>query len=136
MTTISNKSLTPVYNLLRATYGIVPIVAGLDKFTNLLTDWEKYLHPGLASMLPFSPHTFMMIVGVIEIIAGIIVLIKPAIGSLIVMAWLTCIAITLVASGKYFDVAVRDLTMAIGAYTLYRVSKINTPNVERNYQSA
>ena len=136
MTTISNKSLTPVYNLLRATYGIVPIVAGLDKFTNLLTDWEKYLHPGLASMLPFSPHTFMMIVGVIEIIAGIIVLIKPAIGSLIVMAWLTCIAITLIASGKYFDVAVRDLTMAIGAYTLYRISKINPPNVERNYQSA
>ena len=136
MTTISNKSLTLVYNLLRATYGIVPIVAGLDKFTNLLTDWEKYLHPGLASMLPFSPHMFMMIVGVIEIIAGIIVLIKPAIGSLIVMAWLTCIAITLIASGKYFDVAVRDLTMAIGAYTLYRISKINPPNVERNYQSA
>jgi uncharacterized membrane protein YphA (DoxX/SURF4 family) len=136
MTTISNNSLTPVYNLLRATYGIVPIVAGLDKFTNLLTDWEKYLHPGLASMLPFSPHTFMMIVGVIEIIAGIVVLVKPTIGSLVVMAWLTCIAITLVASGKYFDVAVRDLTMAIGAYTLYRVSKINTYDVERNYQAA
>src|SRR6476646_7443761 len=119
-TSNSNNAVTPVFNLLRLTYGLVPIVAGLDKFTNLLTDWEKYLHPGLASMLPFSPHTFMMIVGVIEIIAGIIVLIKPAIGSLIVMAWLTCIAITLVASGKYFDVAVRDLTMAIGAYTLYR----------------
>ena len=136
MTTISNKSLTPVYNLLRATYGIVPIVAGLDKFTNLLTDWEKYLHPGLASMLPFSPHTFMLIVGVIEIIAGVVVLLKPAIGSLVVMAWLTCIAITLIASGKYFDVAVRDLTMAIGAYTLHRISKINKYEVERNFQPA
>ena len=134
MTTNSNKSLAQVNNLLRATYGIVPIVAGLDKFTNLLTDWEKYLHPGLVSMLPFSAHTFMLIVGVIEIIAGIVVLLKPAIGSLVVMAWLTCIAITLIASGKYFDVAVRDLTMAIGAYTLYRVSQINSSTVERNYQ--
>jgi len=134
MTTISNKSLSQVNNLLRATYGIVPIVAGLDKFTNLLTDWEKYLHPGLVSMLPFSAHTFMLIVGVIEIIAGIVVLLKPTIGSLVVMAWLICIAITLIASGKYFDVAVRDLTMAIGAYTLYQVSQITSSTVERNYQ--
>ena len=122
----SNQSLTPVLNLLRLTYGIVPIVAGLDKFTNILTNWEKYLHPGLASILPFSPHTFMMIVGVIEIIAGIIVLAKPAAGSLIVMAWLTVIALTLIASGNYFDVAVRDLTMAVGAYSLSRISRIST----------
>lgn len=132
-TSNSNNAVTPVFNLLRLTYGLVPIVAGLDKFTNLLTHWEKYLHPGLASMLPFSPHTFMMIVGVIEIVAGIIVLIRPAAGGLIVMAWLAVIALTLIASGNYIDVAVRDLTMAIGAYSLSRISRIaHSPSVNRN----
>ena len=120
-----NQPTTFTVNLLKLTYGIVPIVAGLDKFTNLLTDWEKYLHPGLVKMLPFAPHTFMMIVGVIEIIAGLIVLTKPAIGGYIVAAWLTLIALTLLASGNYLDVAVRDLVMAIGAFTLARTTKIN-----------
>ena len=119
-----NQSIKPTFNLLKLTFGIVPIVAGLDKFTNLLTHWENYLHPGLAAMLPFAPHTFMMIVGVIEIIAGIIVLAKPAIGGYIVAAWLTLIALTLLASGQYLDVAVRDLTMAIGAFSLARIAKI------------
>jgi len=119
-----NQSLKPVFNLLRFTFGLVPIVAGLDKFTDLLTHWENYLHPGLASMLPFSPHVFMMIVGVIEIIAGVIVLVKPAIGGYIVSAWLVVIALTLLASGNYLDVAVRDLVMAIGAFSMARIAKI------------
>ena len=120
----ANQTLNSVFNILKLTYGLVPIVAGLDKFTNLLTDWEKYLHPGIAAMIPFSPHTFMIIVGVIEIIAGIIVLVKPAAGGYIVMAWLTLIAVTLLASGNYFDVAVRDLVMAIGAFSLARMAKL------------
>jgi uncharacterized membrane protein YphA (DoxX/SURF4 family) len=122
-----NLTLSQVQRTLRLTYGLVPIVAGLDKFTDLLTHWENYLSPGVVSMLPFAPHTFMMIVGVIEIIAGIIVLAKPAIGGYIVMAWLAVIAITLLASGNYLDVAVRDLTMAIGALSLARISKIIVP---------
>ena len=121
-----NLALSQVQRTLRVTYAIVPIVAGLDKFTDLLVNWENYIHPGIVSILPFSPHTFMMIVGVIEIIAGIIVLAKPAIGGFIVMAWLALIAITLLASGNYLDVAVRDLTMAIGALSLARLSKIIT----------
>ena len=80
------QSLKPTFNLLKLTFGIVPIVAGLDKFTNLLTHWENYIHPGIAGMMPFAPRTFMMIVGVIEIIAGIIVIAKPAIGGYIVAA--------------------------------------------------
>ena len=124
----ANQTLNSVFNILKLTYGIVPIVAGLGKFTNLLTDWEKYLHPGIAALLPFSPHTFLIIVGVIEIIAGIIVLVKPAAGGYIVMAWLILIAATLVASGNYFDIAVRDLVMAIGAFSLARISKIVSPN--------
>lgn len=119
-----NKSIKPTFNLLKLTFGIVPIVAGLDKFTNLLTNWENYIHPGIAGMIPFSPHTFMMIVGVIEIIAGIIVLARPAIGGHIVAAWLALIALTLLASGNYLDVAVRDLVMAIGAFSLARIAKI------------
>jgi uncharacterized membrane protein HdeD (DUF308 family) len=75
-------------------------------------------------MLPFSAHTFMQIVGVIEIIAGILVFAKPAIGGWVVMVWLICIALTLIASGKYFDVAVRDLVMSIGAMSLARLSKV------------
>ena len=118
-----NQSIKPTFNLLKLTFGIVPIVAGLDKFTNLLTHWENYIHPGIAGMIPFAPHTFMMIVGVIEIIAGIIVLAKPAIGGYIVAAWLTLIGLTLLASGNYLDVAVRDLVMAIGAFSLARMAK-------------
>ena len=118
------QSLKPTFNLLKLTFGIAPIVAGLDKVTNLLTHWENYIHPGIAGMMPFAPRTFMMIVGVIEIIAGIIVLAKPAIGGYIVAAWLALIALTLLASGNYLDVAVRDLVMAIGAFSLARIAKI------------
>ena len=75
-------------------------------------------------MIPFSQHTFMMIVGVIEIIAGISVLAKPAIGGYIVAAWLAVISLTLLASGNYLDVAVRDLVMAIGAFSLARIAKL------------
>ena len=122
--TNSNETVKSVWTILRFTFGLVPIVAGLDKFTDLLTDWDMYLHPGIASMLPFSAHTFMQIVGVIEIIAGILVLVKPAIGAYVVMAWLICIALTLVASGHYLDVAVRDLVMSIGALSLARLTKV------------
>ena len=118
-----SKPVHSVFNLLRITFGIVPIVAGLDKFTDILTHWENYLNPSIAGMLPFSAHTFMMIVGVIEIIAGIIVLIRPAIGGLIAAAWLTVIALTLLASGNYLDVAVRDLVMAIGAFSLAKIAR-------------
>jgi len=83
-----NPSLVIVFNVMRITYSIVPVVAGLDKFTNLLTHWEKYLHPGIANMIPLTPHTFMMVVGVIEIAAGIIVWLRPTVGGLIVAAWL------------------------------------------------
>jgi uncharacterized membrane protein YphA (DoxX/SURF4 family) len=119
-----NQSIRPTFNLLKLTFGIVPIVAGLDKFTNLLTHWENYINPDIAGMLPFAPHTFMLIVGVIEIIAGILVLVKPAAGGYVVAAWLTLIAVTLLAGRMYLDVAVRDLVMAIGAFSMARISKI------------
>jgi len=114
-----------VQQLMRYTYGLVPIVAGLDKFTNLLTDWKNYIAPSVNNALPFSASTFMAIVGVIEIIAGIIVLLRPRLGGFIVMAWLIAIALNLLISGHYYDVAVRDLVMAIGAFSLAKLSVAN-----------
>ena len=108
--------------VLALTYGIVPLVAGLDKFTNLLTNWETYLAPSLVKMLPFSAHAFMLVVGIIEIIAGALVLLRPRVGAWVVMAWLIAIGLTLVASGHYFDVAVRDFALAVGAWALARLS--------------
>ncbi|MFG0246541.1 MAG: DoxX family membrane protein [Phycisphaerales bacterium JB052] len=113
-----NNSLNALYNPLWLCYGLVPIVAGLDKFTNLLTDWTQYL-PGIATkLLPVSPAAFMMVVGVIEIVAGIVVLSKlTRLGAYVVMVWLVLIAINVAMAG-FLDIAVRDLVMALGAYTL------------------
>jgi uncharacterized membrane protein YphA (DoxX/SURF4 family) len=120
-------SLKQIQTTLRLSYGVVPILAGLDKFTNLLTNWTDYLSSNISSALPFAPTTFMKIVGIIEIVAGLIVLVRPLIGAYIVMGWLVCIALQLIIGGHYFDVAVRDLMMAIGAYTLAQLSRITQP---------
>ncbi|WP_294957166.1 hypothetical protein [uncultured Flavobacterium sp.] len=118
------QTLKPTYHLLKFTFAIVPIVAGLDKFTNLLANWENYISPSLKPLIPFDGGTFMGIVGIIEIIAGIIVLKNAEIGSYIVAAWLALIALTLIAGGSYLDVAVRDLVMAIAAFSTARIAKI------------
>lgn len=121
------KNVETVKTLLKFTFGLVPIVAGADKFTNLLTDWAQYLHPAVKSMLPFSAHTFMMIVGVIEIIAGILVLANTQKGAYLVSIWLVLIALNLITAGQYLDVAVRDLVMAISAFSLAKLSTVNSP---------
>ena len=116
------EDLSEIYWPLRLTYGLVPLLAGLDKYTNILADWRRYVSPTLASFLPISVETFMHIVGIVEIIAGLIVLFGLArLGGVIVMAWLVGISLNLLLAG-YFDVAVRDLVMAIGAYTLSMVA--------------
>jgi len=120
---------TKVWTILKFTYAIVPIVAGLDKFTNILTDWSQYLNPSIAGLLPMEPGTFMMIVGVIEIVAGFLVLFKTELGSMIVSAWLILIALTIIASGRYLDVAVRDIVMGIGAYCLSLLTKAKATSV-------
>lgn len=120
----SQQVLKQTFNLLKYTFVIVPIVAGADKFTNLLTHWEQYVNPSIEGLLPFSPSVFMMIVGVIEIAAGIIVLKKTEIGGYIVAGWLTIIALSLLIGFNYVDVAVRDLVMAISALSMARISKI------------
>ncbi|HEY6952363.1 MAG TPA: tRNA (5-methylaminomethyl-2-thiouridylate)-methyltransferase [Bacteroidota bacterium] len=117
-TDAGTAKLATIRLVLRLTFTVVPIVAGLDKFTNLLTNWEAYLNPMLVHVLPVGPAVFMKVSGVIEILAGIIVFYRPRIGALIVSAWLVAIALSLLASGHYLDVAVRDLVMAVSAFTL------------------
>lgn len=110
--------LRSVWMALRVTFSFVPVAAGLDKFTNILTDWEKYLNPIVAGAVPVSPHVFMEAVGVIEIAAGLVVFSRPRLGALIVAGWLGCISLSLIASGHYLDVAVRDAVMAVSAFVL------------------
>lgn len=122
MNTVALVSTTPsVRTILKYTYGLVPIVAGADKFTNVLTDWTTYLR-GVESMLPMAPGSFMIIVGIIEIIAGILVLAYTRLGAYVVAAWLVAIAVVLMLGGWY-DIAVRDLVMAIGAYCLAKLQE-------------
>lgn len=118
------NEVAKLQNLLKYTFGLVPIAAGADKFINILTDWSQYLSPLLTGALPFAPETFMMIVGVIEIVAGIIVLTKTEMGAYIVAAWLLLIALSLIFTGHFIDVGVRDLVMAIAALVLARITKI------------
>ena len=120
-----NSNVQLVKTILKYTFGLVPIVAGLDKFTNILTNWSQYISEGFAGMLPFEPTTFMMVVGVIEIVAGVLVLTKTKTGAYVVSAWLVAIALTLIFSWTYVDVAVRDLVMAIGAFSLAKLFEVN-----------
>ncbi len=124
MSDVKSK-INVLWNILRITFCAVPIIAGLDKFTNLLVQWDKYLSPTIKAILPIAPHIFMMIVGIIEIAAGICVLTYTKIGSYIVMIWLIAIALVLI-SGGMLDVAVRDLVMAIAAYVLAQMSDLKT----------
>ncbi|WP_298894338.1 hypothetical protein [uncultured Psychroserpens sp.] len=123
-----NSNVQLVKTLLKYTFGLVPIIAGFDKFTNLLTDWSQYISAGFSELLPFEAGTFMIVVGIIEIVAGGLVFLKPKIGAFVVMAWLIAIALTLVFSGHYIDVAVRDLVMAVGAFSLAKLSEDKIEN--------
>lgn len=120
----SSLNLESLYRPLWLTYGLVPLLAGLDKFLNLLADWPKYLSPWMADLLPVSAQTFMYAVGVIEIGVGLMVLTRwTRLGAWIAAAWLVLIAVNLVTLGL-FDIAVRDLAMAVGAYTLARLAEL------------
>lgn len=122
--TPSSLNLESLYRPLWLTYGLVPLLAGLDKFFNLLADWPTYLSPLVAGLLPVSAQSFMYAVGIIEIIVGLMVLTRwTRLGAWIAAAWLVLIAVNLVTLGL-FDIAVRDLAMAVGAYTLARLAEL------------
>src|SRR4051794_2572328 len=118
-----NERLNSTYWALRIGFGATAFLAGLDKFFNLLTDWEQYVSPLVTRLVPLSPVMLMRVAGVIEMIAGIAVLAGLArLGGYVVAAWLVAIALTLLTTGRFFDVAVRDVMMAIGAFTLARIA--------------
>lgn len=109
---------------LRIGLGAAAFLAGLDKFFNLLTHWETYLSPVMSRMLPVSDVAFMHMVGVIEMAVGLAILTRwTRIGSYVAMVWLVAIALNLLTTGRFFDVAVRDLEMAIAAFTLGRLTE-------------
>lgn len=110
------------YQLLYLGFIMAPLVAGVDKFTNFLTDWDKYLAPVVAGLLPFSAGTFMLFVGIVEIGAAVLVALRPQIGAYVVAAWLAGIVINLLLIPGYFDVALRDFGLMLGALALVRLS--------------
>ena len=108
--------------LLRTVFTVAPVLFGLDKFTNILADWTIYLAPVATSVVPLPAQTVMYMVGVVEIIAGILVALRPRIGSLVVAAWLLGIIINLLILGSFHDVALRDFGLLVGALALNRLA--------------
>jgi hypothetical protein len=102
---------------------VLPIVAGLDKFFDMFANWDTYMAPVVANNLPFSAHTFMMIVGVVEMAAGVIVFVRPQIGAWVVAAWLLAIIGNLLLIPGHYDIALRDLGLSLGAIALARLSQ-------------
>ena len=117
----SNPSFQ-AFSLLRLGFTVAPILFGLDKFVGVLADWPVYLWSGVASALPGSPETIMLVVGVIEIVAGILVAVRPQVGGYVVAGWLAGIIVNLLLVGDYYDVALRDFGLLLGALTLARLA--------------
>ena len=111
------------YQLLHLTFFLAPIVAGIDKFLHLLVNWDMYLAPWIASLSPINGHHLMLLVGVVEITAGLIVAFRPRVGAWVVFAWLCAIIVNLLSYPGFYDIALRDFCLALGALALARLSK-------------
>jgi uncharacterized membrane protein YphA (DoxX/SURF4 family) len=124
MTDFDNR-LNISWWVLRIGIGVGPIITGMDKYFNRLTDWRMYLSPVAIRVLPVSPAVFMDVVGLIEIVAGLVVLSHwTKIGSYIVMFWLLAIAVNLATTGMFYDLAMRDVEIALGAYVLSQLTAV------------
>ena len=120
-----DSRLNAAWWALRIAIGVGPIAAGVDKYFNKLTDWTMYLSPLATKIIPVKDTTFMHIVGVVEVIAGIIVLTRwTKIGSYIVGLWLLAIAANLLTTGMFYDLAVRDVEIAVAAFALSQLSAV------------
>ncbi|MBM6622361.1 DoxX family membrane protein [Micrococcaceae bacterium RIT802] len=123
----TDASTHQAFLLLRTIFTVAPILFGIDKFTNLLTDWTHYLAPLATDIIPVSPQMFMYGVGVVEIIAGIVVALRPRLGSLVVAVWLVGIIVNLILLPGFFDVGLRDFGLLIGALALNRLAATEAP---------
>ena len=110
------------YTLLRIAFTVAPIAFGVDKFFNGMVDWEKYLAPWLDRLMPGTAHGFMLFVGIVEITAGLVVAFKPRFGAFLVAAWLAGIVVNLLTYSGYYDIALRDFGLLLGALTLGRLA--------------
>jgi uncharacterized membrane protein YphA (DoxX/SURF4 family) len=118
------------FTLLRVVFTVAPILFGLDKFFDVLVDWERYLAPWINDLVPGSASTAMHLVGVVEIAAGVLVFVKPRIGAYVVTAWLAGIIVNLLTYSGYYDIALRDFGLLIGALALGRLASVyDSPGV-------
>ena len=118
--------------LLRTVFTVAPIVFGLDKFTNLLTDWPQYLASWIDDIVPGTAQQAMYAVGVIEIVAGLVVALVPRYGGLLVAAWLAGIIVNLLTLGDYYDVALRDFGLLVAALALTALAWDRVPSQDRD----
>jgi len=110
------------YQILHLAFTVAPVLAGLDKFFHLLVNWDQYLAPWVSNLSPIGGHNLMLVVGIVEFAAGILVALKPRLGAPVVCAWLCLIIVNLLTMMAYLDVALRDLGLALGALALWRLS--------------
>jgi hypothetical protein len=110
------------YQILHFAFVVAPLIAGADKFFHFLVNWDQYVSPLITRILPMSAHTFMLGVGIIEIGAGVLVAFMPTVGGLVVGAWLCGIILNLLSIPGYYDIALRDLGLALGAFALSRLA--------------
>ena len=133
VTTAPRRLDDPAYQafaLLRIGFTVAPILFGLDKFLDWLVDWRIYLAPEINDLVPGNAHQAMLAVGVIEIVAGLVVAVRPKFGGYLVAAWLAGIIVNLLILGEYYDVALRDFGLLLGALTLARLaSKYDPPGL-------
>ena len=123
-----NKRLDTPARVMRIAFGLMATLAGLDKFFNILADWGSYVSPVAVNLLPFSTSVLMGIVGVVEMAVGLAILFAlPRIGAYVASAWLLLVAGNLVL-GAHFDIAVRDVVLAISAFTLARLIEASQEN--------
>jgi len=128
----ASESVTPsrfadpryqAFEILHWGFVAAPVLAGLDKFLGLLTNWDVYLAPSFARLSPFGVHGTMQVVGVVEVVAGMLVAIKPRVGAYVVAAWLVGIMLNLLLIGHFYDIALRDLGLCLGTLALGRLSE-------------
>lgn len=110
------------YAILQVAFAAIPIIAGLDKFFHVFADWDQYVSPLVPQVTGLDPHLFMLAAGVVEVIAGLLVIFTPTIGAWIVGIWLCGIIVNLLTIPAYFDIALRDFGLALGAFALARLS--------------
>jgi uncharacterized membrane protein YphA (DoxX/SURF4 family) len=129
-----DRRLNSSWWALRIALGAAPFLAGLDKFFNLLTNWPMYLNPLALRVVPVAPQTFMRAVGVVEMVVGIAILTRwTRLGAYVAAAWLVGIALNLITMGAFFDVAVRDLLIAVAAFSLARLTEVREGAVANSF---